>query len=242
MSNNDSFSVTSASFQTSHDKMLTIQSHDAACTTHHRDIQPESLKRYSLVVACLVAFVVRCQRGWASAYRMQLNENQTTACQALWDELRRNSSHAVDVASSPDEDWLDYLESCADMSDASDDQMFEDVGSDEEPPPSIGGPSQVSWAFAADTPLQVRILDLLMALYMQLPVGGDNKFYSPILRFVILFSRKGNGQWVSPRRITHFIAILLFCGRLVMMALMHHATLANPQMRYSRCAILTPSI
>jgi hypothetical protein len=170
---------------------------------------------------------------------MQLSDNQAEACQALLDELRDDSTHQPTdrrwLASSIDEDWQDYLESCTELSETSDEEMFEDSGDDEVP--SRQGLSLVSWDFVASTPLQIRILELLIALYTHLPIGGDNKFYTPILRFVTLLSRKKNGQWVSPRRITQFLAILLFCGRLVMMALMHRAVLVDPEIRYSRCVM-----
>ena len=213
------------------------------CTAHHRDIEPESLKRYSSVIASLVAFVARCQQGRASGYRMQLTEDQTKSCQALWDELHGHSDHrqiSTGANLSVDEDWQDCFENYVDLSEDSDDEIFGDADSNEEEPRlSIQDPSSVSWGFAADTPLQARILELLITLYVHLPLGAEDKLYSPVLRFLVLSSRKKSGQWALPHRITQFIAILLFCGRLTMMALMHRAVLADSQLRYSRYAALS---
>jgi hypothetical protein len=88
---------------------------------------------------------------------------------------------------------------------------------------------------------QRYILDLLVALFTHLPSGMDDKFYSPIHRFLVLSSLKGNGQWLPGRRITQIFAALLFCGREVMMALMHEEIMRSPGLRYSGYVLLTLS-
>ena len=138
---------------------------------------------------------------------------------------------------SVDEDWQGCLEEYVDLSEDSDDELFEDADNNEgKPPLSTQDSSSVSWNFAADTPLQARILELLSTLDTHLPLGAEDKFYSPVLRLLVLLSRKKSDQWALPRRITQFIAILLFCGQLTMMALMHRTVLADSQLRYSRYA------
>lgn len=77
------------------------------------------------------------------------------------------------------------------------------------------------------------ILDLLVSLFTHLPSGTDDKFYSPIIRFLVLFSFKKNGQWLPGRRISQVFAALLFCGREVMMALMHDEVNQTQSLRYS---------
>lgn len=81
--------------------------------------------------------------------------------------------------------------------------------------------------------VQRCILDLLISLFTHLPAGADDKFYSPILRFLVLFSIKKHGQWLSGRRITQLFASLLFCGREIMMALMHREVIQSSSLRYS---------
>jgi hypothetical protein len=84
---------------------------------------------------------------------------------------------------------------------------------------------------------QRYILDLLVALFTHLPSGTDDKFYTPISRFPVLFSLKGNGQWLPGRRITQVFAAMLFCGREVIMALMFNEITRSPGLRYSQCVL-----
>jgi hypothetical protein len=82
-------------------------------------------------------------------------------------------------------------------------------------------------------PLQRCILSLLVELFSHLPTGTDDKFYSPVIRFLVLYSLKQNGQWLSGRRITQLFSALLFCGRQVMMTLLHAEVAKCPSLRYS---------
>ena len=173
---------------------------------------------------------------------MQLTSEQARACQALLDELKEPHSLQTDETWSTfpaDEDWQNHLDNDTDLSEDSDDEVFEDSGGTpaEEQLVSSGGQPQASWEFIAETPVQLRILELLIALYTHLPHGGEDKFYSPIIRFVVLFSRTKTSQWALPRRITQSFAVLLFCGRVVMMALMHRALLADKSIRYSQYVV-----
>jgi hypothetical protein len=81
--------------------------------------------------------------------------------------------------------------------------------------------------------LQRCILNLLVELFSHLPSGTDDKFYSPIMRFIVLYSFKRNGKWLSGRRITQLFAALLFCGRQVMMTILHAEVVKCPSLRYS---------
>jgi hypothetical protein len=173
---------------------------------------------------------------------MKLTDVQANACQALQDELLASSSaHQGDNsggAQPDDEAWQSYLEDCIDPSDDLDDEIFENgdmrVPEEEQSLPN-SRLQAMSWGPVAETPIQARILELLIALYTHLPTGGDDKFFSPVLRFLVLFSRKKTGQWSLPRQMTQFFATLLFCGREVMMALMQREVLADPDIRYSQC-------
>jgi hypothetical protein len=167
---------------------------------------------------------------------MDLTTAQREACKALYDALcseRLNSDESGDVAG--ERDWYSCLE-------ISDDDLFEETTDDEESEGDEVSPTdQLEDESAPDegqsiteTPVQAAILGLLIALYTQLPSGREDKFFSPILRFVVLASLRSTGEWLPPRRITYLLAVLLFCGREVMMALMHQRLQDDPSIRYSK--------
>jgi hypothetical protein len=218
-------------------------------TVHHRDLQPESLKRYGLVVACLIAFVVRCHEGWSCAYPMRLTPSQASACQALCDDLAGKSHTSNGNAQHIFEgDWQNHLEHDAkdDVLEGSDEDASNHDDDDDDDDECADAYSLLEEKVNPDefnatemvpittSPLQLRILQVLTSLYTHLPNGNDDKFYSPVLRFVVLFSLKKTGQWLPPRQITRVISVLLFCGRIVMMALMHRKLIENPRVRYSQ--------
>lgn len=197
------------------------------------------MKSYSLVIYSLLCFVMRCHEGWQCDYQMLLSAEQRQACKSLHDALSSCPSRDVSWhahGSTHEQDLLDQLDSCDSLSEDSDDEVYEEEQSEEDFPLANRGLD----ASPCDDVLQVTnnaiqasILRLLIALYTQLPTGKDDKYFSPILRFVVLFSLKQSGQWLPPRRITHLLAVLLFCGREVMMALMHRRLLEHPEERYS---------
>ena len=76
-------------------------------------------------------------------------------------------------------------------------------------------------------PVQCWVLDLLVSLFTHLPSGTDNKLYSPILWFLILYLLKKNGEWLAGRHIMQLFTALLFCSQEVMMALMHGEVLVS---------------
>jgi hypothetical protein len=215
--------------------MFSCCSHDGVRTRHHRDIQEESLKRYSVIVARLLFFVMRCHQGWNSKYSMDLTATQQEACKALYDALRGyrlSSNESGDAAG--EGDWYIGLE-------ISDDDLFEDIDDEESEDDEVSPTDQPENDSApdagrgiAETPIQAAILALLIALYTQLPSGREDKFFSPILRFAVLASLRSTAGWLPPRRITHHLAILLFCGREVVMAMMHQRLLDDPSIRYSK--------
>jgi hypothetical protein len=197
------------------------------------------MKKYSVIVGCLICFLMRCHQGWKCSYNMRLTTSQQRACTTLYDVLQpssNNNKHSGDdlEGSTSGLHWYDCAEAAVDDLEDSDDEVYEDdessSGLDTEPGDSV-------WHQIAENQIQAGILDLLISLYTQLPTGHDDKFFSPILRFAVLSSLQKNGQWLPPRRITHILAVLLFCGRLVMMALMHRQILQDSTIRYSKCVM-----
>jgi hypothetical protein len=164
---------------------------------------------------------------------MKLTTAQEEACRRL--------GSVVSEARSGDfeEDLWSLLESDAhggpegDEFAGSDDEECEDFSEEEEAECVEARPCIV------ENSTQRHILDLLVALFTHLPSGMDDKFYSPIHRFLVLSSLKGNGQWLPGRRVTQTFAALLFCGREVMMALMHKEITRSPGLRYSGYVLLT---
>jgi hypothetical protein len=163
---------------------------------------------------------------------MELTAVQKSACESLHGALRGSQLKGDENrdSSASEQDWYSYLELGADPLEDSDDEVYEEVESLPYDSKSVDTASDP----IAGNPIQVQILNLLVSLYTQLPNSNDDKFFSPILQFAILFSLQKNGQWLPPGRITHIFAVLLFCGREVMMALMHRDLLEHPTLRYSK--------
>jgi hypothetical protein len=157
---------------------------------------------------------------------MELTPVQNQACQSLKDIL---SGQKIDATE--DTEWL------LDGGDASvilNDDELEDLDDEEyEDLVVIEDEFTEEQSSSSANAVERCILDLLVSLFAHLPSGQDDKFYSPIYRFVILFSLNKNGKWLAGRRITQVFAALLFCGREVMMALMNNEIVQRPSLRYS---------
>ena len=166
---------------------------------------------------------------------MGLTASQRHACQALDDVLRTRPRSDEPPGVTGEQDWHNGLEVAGD---SPLDDEFEDEESDDSDIPSTELEDEHEPEFPrheiADGPMQAAILHLLIELYRQLPDGRQDKFFSPIIRFAIIASLRPNGQWLPPRRITQLLAVLLFCGREVVMALMHQRLLDDPTIRYSK--------
>jgi hypothetical protein len=194
------------------------------------------MKGYSLVVSRLICFVMRCHQGWECKYDMKLTRAQEGACESLRDVLAsaRDGGGDDEGGSADEEDWYHYLELSGDSLEDPDNEVYEEMEESNADDTGLARSEVVAWRRLTDNPIQVCVLDLLVSLYTQLPTGNDDKFFSPILRFIVLFSLKKNGQWLPPRRITRLIAVILFCGREVMMAMMHRRLVEDPTIRYSK--------
>jgi hypothetical protein len=196
------------------------------------------MKGYSVIVGCLICFILRRHEGWKHNYVMGLTNAQQNACVSLFNLLQASSNsrqfrHDDLGDSAGEEHWYSRIQPVGDVSEDPDDDIYEEGESSATDDNLHAESGETSWHEIAENPIQAGILDLLKSLYTQLPTGNDDKFFSPILRFAVLACLQKNGQWLPPRRITHVLAVLLFCGRLVMMALMHHRLLQDPSIRYS---------
>jgi hypothetical protein len=156
---------------------------------------------------------------------MDLTPGQKEACKCLKEILGELPASSVQEVIGHDADLFDddELEDLEDLEGEDEILEFEEDKSTE---------TQASPSNLVENSVQRCILDLLISLFTHLPSGSDDKFYSPIHRFLVLFSLKANGQWLAGRRITQLFAALLFCGRQVVMVLMHHHV-SERGLRYS---------
>jgi hypothetical protein len=215
-------------------------SHNDMRVIHHRDVRPETIKRYARVISCLVFLVLRFHRGWEGEYSMALMEEQSDAPQALLEVLLKQYNYGsggpdkyeADL-SSHDIDDRDHLNDQDEPLDDPDGEVHDDVPLFNNDHPLSPIPEAIEEI--EKTPVQARLLELLLSLYTHLPSGRDDKFWSPIIRFIVLYSIKKDGRWLPARQITQIFAALLFCGRLLMMVLMHWKVLRDPSLRHPAC-------
>lgn len=156
---------------------------------------------------------------------MTLTASQKEACQQLKDCLAEHLNEFKDDTHLPlDSDACTEFEDSEleDLDDEEYESLEESMAECMETLPDL-----------VTTVLQRRILNLLVTLFTHLPSGGDDKFYSPIFRFLILYSLKKDGQWLAGRRITQLFSALLFCGREVMMAVLRDDVYQSADLRFS---------
>ncbi|KAF9487665.1 hypothetical protein BDN71DRAFT_602419 [Pleurotus eryngii] len=195
--------------------------HDSVWAFNHRAIHSASLKRYSVIVSSMVAFCLRCHAGRSFEYVMPMTPAQKEACQdlrELLDTARRAHTESRSEGSifGDDIDLTTLLELETDEDEP--DGMLKDdmLGVDEGTfcVPELIQPIAI-------TPVQKGILGLLRTLYTQIPrEASDGNLFSPLLRFIVLKSLGSDRQWLQARQVTQIIAVFLFCGRQVMMAIM----------------------
>jgi hypothetical protein len=213
-----------------------LLSHDDIHVIHHHDVRPDTLTRYTRVIARLVFLVLRCHQGWDCEYSMELTKDQADACQELLDILRSRGQewsmeHESDFCEDGVDEWGD-IDAMGVPSENTDDDIHDDIHSlfNDDSPMSLDLPTADE---IATNPIQASLLRLLLSLFTHLPTGRDDKFWSPIIRVIILCSVGKKGKWLAPRQISQIFAALLFCGRLLMMVLMHRQVLSNPDIRYA---------
>ena len=196
----------------------------------HRDVRLDSLKKYGLIVTCLLCFVFRCFEGWDCGYSMELTPGQKQACQNLKDVL-------VEMPANDDEDDIVFDYDALDDIELEPEDFDDDgEGEGEDEGLELERGAGMEWQSSLDeNPVKRCVLDLLISLFTHLPSGADRKFYTPIYRFLVLFSLKKSGQWLAGRHITQLFAAVLFCGRQVMMAMMHQRVIEGSDLRYSEC-------
>jgi hypothetical protein len=82
-------------------------------------------------------------------------------------------------------------------------------------------------------PVQQLLHDLFISLYTQLPEGQDDRWFSPLLRYIPYRARRKDGTFIQSSEITQIIATLTFGGRITMLSIVHAQVLRDSAMRYS---------
>lgn len=213
--------------------------------THHADIEPPSVRKYSLVVAQAVALVLRnhqrllpiCKSyhfdppAEITAAASQLIEAFTKA--ALLPHSASSGDEDVAVQDAADEDAGDEDADHAgpvdeDAADAALADVRDDVFDDDEfEVPADYNDEPIAPATPLRPPptcaiIQPPLRALIRALYCQLPPKGTEykSFDSPIVKFLVMASKQLDGEWKKSSGITQIIAALTFAGRLSMYDLM----------------------
>ncbi len=153
---------------------------------------------------------------------MELTSEQKRACQNLKGALVDMPTNDVEDDIEFDDEALDDIE-----------LELEDFEDEDEWLELERGDGIEIQSTLVENPVQRCVLELLISLFTHLPSGADGKFYTPVYRFLVLFSLKKSGQWLAGRRITQLFAAVLFCGRQVIMALMHQLVIESSVLRYS---------
>ena len=161
---------------------------------------------------------------------MQLTNEQAEACLSLDNSLQSrkelgNVDVAADLSFDDENSRGNEIDDHYGDDDDDDDEMMASTSNDLVP--------RYTEFVLAESPLQKCILKLLITLYTHLPNAADDKFYSPLIRFLVLSSLRKSGEWLLPRRITQICAALLFCGRQVMMTLMQDEIMRDRAKRYT---------
>jgi hypothetical protein len=217
--------------------------HDTTYITHHANVYPDSLRRYSYVVAEAVVLVLRNHAHPSEHYSFVTPQAIRTASESLiraYAQHKSNSPPAHPPGEADADEELDL--SITSPEEEEDDEEFitDTQGSDAlqytenlDPPsnfqPIVEPPPLPTFAKSYHPPpfipiIQTSLRNLLFALFSQLPgPEASGRFFSPFLRYIVLVSLQVNSKWEVANKITQFIAALLFAGRLTLYSETHLA-------------------
>lgn len=184
--------------------------------THHEDINPSSIRKYSLVIAQAVALVLRNHQRRlpiCETYKFDPPEEIAAAAEQLIEafSLAKPIPQSEEVG---DDDASDAT-LCEVTDDVFHDDEFyvpdDDRENTQAKAPSVPLPPTCSI-------IQPKLRKLIRALYCQLPAPGTiaEAFDSVLVKFLVMASRLVDGNWRTSSGITQLIAALTFGGRLAM--------------------------
>lgn len=189
--------------------------------THHEDIHPTSVRKYSLVICQAVAMVLRNHLRSlpiCASYNFKPPADIRDAAQALIEAF--SAAEPLPASAEVGDDDASDATLCDVMDDVFDDDEFyvPEVDSHQDAQaetPSLPPPPSCPI-------IQPRLRALIRALYCQLPPPGTmaSAFDSALVKFLVMASRLASGEWRTSSGITQLIAALTFGGRLAMYDLM----------------------
>jgi hypothetical protein len=230
--------------------------HDTTYITHHANVYPDSLRRYSYPLAGAVILVLRNHAHPSSHYSFVTPQAIRTASESLIRAFEKLKSGNVAESPPPDEEDDDEEPdfSIEPPEEEQDDEEFithiaapqaSDLLEDPEnlDPPSefqpIIEPSPLPTVAKTHQPppflpvIQTSLRNLLFALFSQLSgPEASGQFFSPLFRYLVLISLHINGRWEVANKITQYIAALLFTGRLTLYSETHLAVQGQGHYNY----------
>jgi hypothetical protein len=81
--------------------------------------------------------------------------------------------------------------------------------------------------------IQQLLSQLLGTLFTQIPQGQDDKWFSPLLRFVVYSSRYKDGTYRPSGQLTQIIAAITFTGRIYFFSVIHSEVMRRLGVRHS---------
>lgn len=191
---------------------------DQTRISHHRDVNPGTHDNYARIIASLIAFIHRVVSNDNLPYTFPITPDIASACQNLINTLSPPSVNASEEEKTHQLDEEFEMGPASDDADSGDDDdddsEAENDGADRDSHPhALPKPRTATRSTPA---LQRKLSRLLYLLFTQEPSGelqGD--FFSPISHYVLLASLRKDQQWAAAGTITHYIAAILFTGRLV---------------------------
>lgn len=207
------------------------EEHDETRLRHHRDVNPQTHANYARIIAGLVAFVHRITTEDGLPYSCPVPSDIATACEELIAELSHHSKNrSVDDTEAIEIDG--EIEKVYEGGDREDNGIggsgknYEYAVQDED---STAAPNTTDISnkhphphlrrqrVPQSTPeLQEKLQSFLYLLFTQTPTSElRGNFCSPVTHYIILVSMRKNQEWAAAGTITHYIAAILFTGRLV---------------------------
>lgn len=222
--------------------LMILCRHDTTYITHHGHVSGASLRRYAYTLGGLIAFTCRHLVNPVDGFAFPLTSSIIDASRSLLLALgatETDVSSIEDDGFQPDEPLPEYEDD--------EESMVHDPsapdGDDEDGLDAPYSPRPANAVPSGDRPgnkvprycesVQPKLQRLLFELFSQLPTDEvQGRFFSPILRYLVLLSFDEHMSWLASGIITHFIAALLFSGRLVMFREMRRGLEHNSRMDY----------
>ena len=219
--------------------------HDRQVERHHRSVRYETHQKYANWIAESLCLLLRRICDEKEPYMNffvppHIHEKASSLASALHKTRTPNNGNQAssDQLFEDDQNSDDEQEEEDGPEDPDNDlYRLPPDGSDQLEPNQIKpyGPAQYKDPPIYNDPIQSLLIELLFALYTDVPNGlSDDGFRSVFVRYIVLTSVKASGQWRTPSDITPRVAGILFTGRVTFgyKMLQHQST--NPTLTYDQ--------